>query len=88
MLLEVVSIYDVKLGAYSQPSFVASKGVAMRSFCDQVNTVGSPMNSHPEDYALYHIGKFEDTTGELIPLNFNGLEVEEIIKASDCIEKR
>lgn len=85
MILEVVSIYDEKLGAYSQPSFVASKGVALRSFTDQVNNQSSPLNAHPSDYTLFRIGQFDDVTGELIPLGVNGLEVELIAKASDCI---
>lgn len=88
MLLEVVSIYDEKLGAYSQPSFVASTGVALRSFQDQVNSPQSPMNAHPEDYTLYHIGKYDDTTGELIPLSQCGMEISAIIKATDVAEKR
>lgn len=88
MLLEVVSIYDSKLGAYSQPSFVASIGVAVRSFSDQVNSPQSPMNAHPEDYELFHIGKFDDVTAELISLGDTGLVVECIAKAKDFIQKQ
>lgn len=88
MLLDVVSIYDLKLGAYSQPSFVASRGVAMRSFTDQVNNPQSPMHLHPEDYSLYHIAKFNDETGDFLPISDDGTSVALIVKASDCISKQ
>lgn len=88
MLLEVVSIFDKQLGAYSQPSFVASKGVALRSFTDQVNSSSSPMHLHPEDYSLFRIAQFDDVSGEFIPLSSDGLCVELIINAIDCVSKQ
>lgn len=87
MLLDVVSIYDLKLGAYAQPTVVATTAVAMRSFTDQVNNPQSPMFAHPEDYSLYHIAKFNDETGDFLPISDDGTTVALIVKASDCIQK-
>ncbi len=90
MLLEVVSIYDLKLQAYSQPSVVPTTGVALRSFTDQVNASGSHLGAHPEDYSLVRLGTFNDVTGEFSQSrNENGdFELNVIINATDCVAKQ
>lgn len=64
-ILTVVSVMDNALGAYGRPIFVQSKGVALRSFIDEVNRSGADnqMNQHPGDFALYVLGFFDDETG-------------------------
>lgn len=67
MNLTIVSIRDAKSELFSQPIFVASPGVALRSFADQINTdePNNQLYKHPSDFALYEIGKFDDNTGTI-----------------------
>lgn len=68
-LKEVFSIYDSKAEVFHQPMFLNTKGEAIRSFIDEVNREGSPMNIHPEDYTLFHIGSFNQFGGKILPLS-------------------
>lgn len=65
----ICAVRDSKMDAYMQPFFVKSLGVALRSFADEVNRKDSPMNQHPEDYELYHIGYYSEDFGMLAPLD-------------------
>lgn len=66
MRLMVYSIRDAKAEAFMRPFFAPTNGMAMRSFRDAVNAGGEePVAKHPEDYALYHIGYFDELVGEL-----------------------
>lgn len=69
-ILEVVSVFDRAVGGYGRPFFVPSIGAAVRSFIDEVNrdAPDNPMHKHPDDYDLFHIGSFDDSIGELMPL--------------------
>ncbi len=58
-------IYDAAAAAFLPPMFVASKGVAIRSFQDAVNEEGSQFALHAADYTLFHIGSFDPQSGEL-----------------------
>lgn len=63
MILQVIALRDAALGAYMRPAFYPSVGVAVRGFTDEVNKQDSPMYAHPEDYAIYHLGTFDDEVG-------------------------
>lgn len=69
MHIQVVSIYDRALDAFSRPVFVNSVGQAIRSFGDEVNNVQSEMSKHPDDYDLYHLGSFDDSSGKFVCLD-------------------
>jgi hypothetical protein len=36
----------------------------MRHFGDAVNDQSTMFNKHPEDYALYELGEYDDDTGQ------------------------
>lgn len=61
--LVILSVYDVKVGAYMRPMFVPAVGAGVRAFTDEVNRTGSEMNNHPEDYCLYRLGEFDEADG-------------------------
>lgn len=65
MKLVAVAVKDLAVGAFMRPFFVQSRGVANRSFADEVNNAESPMNKHPEDYELYELGSFDEESGRL-----------------------
>lgn len=60
MILQLYAIRDTKVEAYSQPYFFRSQGEAIRSFTDTVNDRSTLFNRHPNDYAFFHLGTFDD----------------------------
>ena len=67
MIFHIFSIYDSKAEAYNTPLYLAAKGQAVRAFDDQVNKEGSEIGNHPEDYTLFCLGTFDDSTGQHEP---------------------
>ena len=66
MKLVLCSVKDRAADAYGRPMFVPSVGVAIRSFSDEVNRK-DPENqlfNHPDDFDLYELGVFDDSTGK------------------------
>lgn len=78
----VVSVMDTAVGAFGRPVFVASTAVAIRSFSDEVNRVdaNNEMNKHPDDFYLYEIGSFDDSSGILKPVE----PARVLMRAKDC----
>lgn len=66
MVLNVISIRDAKSGVFSRPQSVVSLGVGRRMFGDLALDSNSDVGRHPEDFALYHLGDFDDVSGALI----------------------
>lgn len=67
----VVAVFDRSAAVYGRPFFVAARGLAIRSFIDEVNrgAEGNVMYDHPEDFSLYVIGTYFDGTAELVSQN-------------------
>ena len=61
----VVSIKDRAADAFGRPAFVPSVGVAIRSFSDEVNRNDSEnqMYAHPDDFDLFELASYDDSTG-------------------------
>lgn len=61
----VCAIRDRAADAYAVPVFVASRGSAIRSFSDLVNSdqKDNQVSSHPEDFDLYYLGMYDDSNG-------------------------
>lgn len=65
MKLAVVAVFDSAAGMFNRPFFAPALGVALRSFTDEVNRQApdNQLNQHPEDFALYQLGWFDDNSG-------------------------
>ncbi len=61
------SVYDVKAKAYLPPFFFTEIGQATRVFTDAVNDGVHMFSKHPEDYSLFEIGLYDDSTALLEP---------------------
>jgi hypothetical protein len=68
MKLEIYTIYDSKEAIYYQPHFFLNDDVALRTFGDMANDEQSKISKHPEDYTLWHLGSYEDSSATLTPL--------------------
>lgn len=64
----ILSTYDSATEMYNQPFHVQSIGQATREFTDVLSDPNHPMAKHPEDYALFQIGTFNDNTGKIEPI--------------------
>lgn len=69
MRMVVVAVHDSAAGAFGRPIFAATRGMALRSFVDEVNRsdADNPMWGHPDDYALWCLCEFEDGDGSFRP---------------------
>jgi len=65
MILNMYSIFDTASGLYSRPFFGASHAESHRAFSDIALDANHPIGKHPEDYTLFLVGAFDDTTGKV-----------------------
>lgn len=65
MIYSVYSIRDAATG-FMTPTVDMNDASAQRNFEHAVMNSASLMNSHPGDFALYRIGKFDTETGALL----------------------
>ncbi|QCQ84806.1 nonstructural protein [Blackfly microvirus SF02] len=63
MRLIICSVFDSKVGAFSPPFFVKTRGEAIRSFTDACKDSSLPFTKHPADYRLFFLGEFDDVSG-------------------------
>jgi hypothetical protein len=65
MISVIVSVKDSAAEAFGRPMYVQSVGVAIRAFTDEVNREDkeNQMYQHPDDFDLYELGAFDDSTG-------------------------
>lgn len=66
MIYQIVAVKDRAADVFGVPVFVQSKGIAIRSFADEINR-SDPQNqlyNHPEDFDLFFLGTFDDSDGE------------------------
>lgn len=77
----VVAIRDSAVKAYMQPGYAPSEEAAIRSFKNLFTQEGSnPLKTNPEDYALFHLGYFDDNTGDIATIPPN-----QLARGSDCV---
>ena len=65
MIQVIISVKDTAAQAFGRPVFVPTTAVGVRSFRDEVNRKDSSddMARHPDDFELYELGTFDDSTG-------------------------
>lgn len=81
--LKVFSVYDQKVEAFMQPFFCITIAQAIRMFTDSCNEPTSMFNKHPEDYALFELGVFDDGGGQLI----SNATAKHLVTALEVVER-
>lgn len=66
--MEMFAIRDNQTESFDQPFFSPAIGSAKRAFMDAVSKKDSSFYNHPDDYTLFHLGTFNQFTGEIVPL--------------------
>lgn len=68
MKMEVFSVYDLVTNVFQPPLYAHNAGDALRiiqKYLDGDNN----MSRHPADFALYHLGSFDDGPGLVSPID-------------------
>lgn len=84
MILNAYAIYDRKGLVYHAPFFAAQDGQAVRSFSDLANDPSTTIGRHPNDYVLYRVGGYDDSSGSLLPVS----TLEHIVDANALVRNR
>lgn len=59
----MVAVKDRAMDLFMRPFFVPHRQAAIRSFTDEINRVDSEMWKHPDDYDLYYLDVWDESTG-------------------------
>lgn len=59
----ICSVFDLKAAVFATPFYAPNVSVAVRDFANAVNDPAVSISKNPEDFSLYYLGDFEDTTG-------------------------
>ena len=65
----VFTVRDTKAGAYLNPFFMPNEQVAIRSMDHCLRDPNHGFALSPEDYALYILGEYDDSTGKFTLLD-------------------
>lgn len=63
--MKMFAIRDVKAEGYNTPFFQPTFGLAERAFKDACQDEKTTLAKHPEDYSLYYLGEFDQTSGQM-----------------------
>lgn len=64
--MKILSIYDKKVNSFNVPFVVPNFVTASRELDRVVNSGKGDFADYPDDFALYHIGTFNELTGEIL----------------------
>lgn len=62
MLLKIFTVFDQKAKAYLPPFYMQNEGMAIRALTDSVRDPEHQFGKFAEDYTLYTLGEFDDST--------------------------
>lgn len=79
-MIGVYSFQDIKAQTFGNPFYAVNNQTAIRILSGVLYANDSYIARFPEDYKLYKIGEFDDSTGRLIPL-----ELLEYITSADIV---
>lgn len=81
MKQQIFAVRDIKANTFFTPNFQHSKGEAIRAFADAVNNdeKNNLLNTHPEDFEMYHLGEYDTDTGKITPI-----DPSQLITATEC----
>lgn len=65
MRVKVFAVYDSVARVFAQPFCFLEEGQACRAFANSAADQNTNIGMHPNDFTLFHIGFFDDNTGEV-----------------------
>lgn len=73
MIIKAFALYDTKGGMFHTPFFMHHIGMAIRACVDLASDMNTTVGRHPNDFALYEIGAYDDATGTMASMPPNNL---------------
>lgn len=73
-------MYDRVAGAYLPCFLIPNEALAVRAIIDCLRDEKHNFAMHPEDYSLWQIGHFDDSTGEVEPDQQLVIECAELLR--------
>lgn len=82
-MAKLFSVYDTKAEMYSAPFSERTHETARRQFVTACKDRATPVGMYPDDYALFVVGSFDDSTGVVTPaasptMIFTGTEAKRV----------
>lgn len=68
MLLRAYTLHDNKALNYSPPFFQHNDAMAIRMLTDLVADTNTAPGRHPNDFRMYCVGTYDDSTGLITPI--------------------
>jgi hypothetical protein len=65
MKINMYVIYDAKAQMYNKPFYMHNDAIAQRALADLRMDPATDVSRYPEDFILFSIGSYEDTTAEI-----------------------
>lgn len=81
MIQNIYTIHDLVAQTHMQPFHANNDNEAKRLFLTWMNNPELPMNKHPQDYSLYHIGFYDTDKGSI-----EGIDVPTLILKGSSYE--
>ena len=69
MIHNMYVIYDSKAGVYNKPFYLMNHEVAIRAATDLMMDGNTEIAKHPEDYAMFHVGTYDDERAYIEPFD-------------------
>lgn len=69
MLLRAYTLHDNKALTYSPPFFQHNDALAIRMLTDLVADVNTAPGRHPNDFRMYCVGTYDDSSGGFTPIS-------------------
>jgi len=79
-ILKMYCLRDNKAEAFHPPFYKHTHGEAERDFTTLTKDEKSMVNQYPDDFDLYYVGEYDQSTGKVKPLD----TPQHIIKAVQC----
>lgn len=83
MILKMLSVFDIKVGAYLPPMFFRSRLEAIRAFTSACSDPKHDFAKYAEDYTLFELGEWDDSSSKtnchLTPIP--------LVKAIECLSE-
>lgn len=67
MKVQLYAVYDKASGVYDGPVPCQAHGVALRNFVNMAKDKNTPVGKNPECFSIWHVGEWNDATGEVVP---------------------
>lgn len=67
--MKMYTIFDHKAKCYTRPFFCLNDEIAHRTCVDLISDSSNEFARHPQDFSIFSIGDFDDSTGCTSPTN-------------------